>query len=76
MRYLLDTNACIVHLRSVGGSAIATRLAALAPGDVAVCAVVVAELTYGALRSQKRGKNLADVEHFVAARCRSTTPRQ
>lgn len=41
-------------------------LAAVSPLDVALCSVVIAELRFGALRSQNRAKNMADVEQFVS----------
>jgi tRNA(fMet)-specific endonuclease VapC len=66
MQYLLDTNACIVHLRSGGAGSVSARLASASPRDVALCSVVVAELVFGALRSQNKAKNLADVAHFAA----------
>ena len=53
--YLLDTNACIRFLRDAN-SAVARRLATVDIQEVAVCAVVKAELYYGARRS-------ADPEH-------------
>lgn len=64
MIYLLDTNACVGHLRSAGQSSISDRLRGLAPGDVTICSVVKAELVYGAYRSRNAQKNLAQVRQF------------
>lgn len=48
--YLLDTNACIQFLRDAD-SAVARKLATVDIQEVALCAVVKAELYYGAHRS-------------------------
>ena len=65
MIYLLDTNICIVFLRgrSVGVTRTLQRVQA---DDIALCAVVVAELYEGAYRSAQRAHNLAKVAEFVA----------
>jgi tRNA(fMet)-specific endonuclease VapC len=65
--HLLDTNTCIVYLRKGESSPIAARLAASTPGSVVLCSVVVAELLYGAERSDQRTKTLADVHNFCQA---------
>ncbi len=64
MKYLLDTNACINHLRSPGNVGIGRKLADANPSDVVLCSVVKAELIYGALRSRETAKNLAYLERF------------
>jgi tRNA(fMet)-specific endonuclease VapC len=51
VKYLLDTNACVAHLRSAGRSKVSQRLASITAGDVVLCTVVSAELLYGAHRS-------------------------
>lgn len=64
MRYLLDTNACIVYLnRPISG--VRQRLESLSPADIAVCSVVKAELFYGAMRSNNPTRNLALQEAFL-----------
>jgi tRNA(fMet)-specific endonuclease VapC len=64
MIYLLDTNTCIAYLR--GRSArVAQALREAQPEDIALCAVVVAELFEGAHRSVQREHNLARVAEFV-----------
>ena len=65
MRFLLDTNACVDHLRSRGTSTLSRRFAAAA-NDVGVCTVVRTELMFGALRSRNVQKNVADVRSFLA----------
>jgi len=66
MKYLLDTNACITHLRSPANAGIGQRLADVSASDVVLCSVVKAELIFGALRSRETAKNLAHVERFSA----------
>ena len=65
MTHLLDTNTCIVHLRSGGTSVVSRRLAS-AQGQVALCSIVVAELLFGAYRSRDVTANLAEVNGFCA----------
>jgi tRNA(fMet)-specific endonuclease VapC len=60
---LLDTNACIAHLRGIGR--VTERLRALAPPDVAVCSVVRSELMFGAARSRDPARERAVVEAFL-----------
>lgn len=66
MKYLLDTNTCIQHLRHGKQSPVAAHLATVNAGDAVLCAVVVGELLFGALRSQNPSKNLAEVNAFRA----------
>ncbi|MBA3273351.1 MAG: PIN domain-containing protein [Chthoniobacterales bacterium] len=65
MKYLLDTNACIVHLRSKGKSIVSSRIIS-AGNDIAVSAIVCEELFYGALRTPSPTKSLADVKAFLS----------
>ena len=64
MRYLLDTNACIVCLRRKPSSVVA-RLRGLRPDEVAVCTIVRAELLFGAARSRDPVNERALVERFL-----------
>ena len=66
MKYLLDSNACIVHLRSGGTSRVSQRITTAAVGDIAICSSVREELLFGALISAKPQQNLADVESFMS----------
>ena len=66
MKYLLDTNACVAHLRSGGKSKVSQKLVSSSAGDVVLCSVVVAELLYGAKRSADVARNLAEVKRFVS----------
>jgi predicted nucleic acid-binding protein len=56
MNYLLDTNVWINVLRRLTAS-LAARFHALAPADIRICSVVVAELRHGCLRSAKPAAN-------------------
>jgi len=64
VKYLLDTNACIAHLRGVGK--VAQRLRSLVPADVAVCSIVRSELMFGAARSRDPVRERGVVEAFLA----------
>jgi len=66
VKYLLDTNTCIELLRLGGSSPVAAHLAAAAPDDVSLCSVVVAELLFGALRSNSPASSLATVRMFAS----------
>lgn len=63
--FLLDSNACI---RILNGSspAVAARLQATKPSEVRLCAVVKAELVYGARKSARVEDNLQLLERFFA----------
>ena len=61
MRYLLDTNVVIEIIRDPGGAP-AQRLRTLAPADVAVSAIAMHELYYGAQKSARVQANLAVVD--------------
>jgi tRNA(fMet)-specific endonuclease VapC len=62
--HLLDTNACVNHLRYGEGSNIRARLSTAVPGSVVLCSVVLAELPYGAHRSARRTQTLTQVHDF------------
>jgi tRNA(fMet)-specific endonuclease VapC len=66
VKNLLDTNACVTHLRSGGRSKVSQRLATSAAGDVVLCSVVTSELLYGAHRSANAARNLVEVKKFLA----------
>lgn len=64
MSYLLDTSACITHLRSRPPSQVTARIGAAGAATVFLCSVVKAELKYGALRSRDPADSLAQLERF------------
>ena len=61
--FLLDTNVCIRILNG-SSAAVAGRLQATAPADVRLCAVVKAELLYGARKSARVDENLRLLRRF------------
>lgn len=64
MTYLLDTNACIVHLRSKGQSRVSQKLLSLPVGEVALCSIVKAELWAGIFRVHDPARARAELEAF------------
>jgi len=64
--WLLDTNACVCHLRGGSSSRVAKRLGEKRSDEVALCSVVRAELIFGALRSRDSTANLAKVARFLS----------
>lgn len=65
MRYLLDTNACI-RLLNNSSPPLVTRLQQTDPSDVMLCAVIKAELVYGAYHSERAAENLRVLARFYA----------
>jgi tRNA(fMet)-specific endonuclease VapC len=63
--YLLDTSPCIEILRD-RSSKIRQQLEKHDPTDIYLCSIVVAELLYGARKSDHVAKNLALVKEFCA----------
>ena len=66
MKFLLDTNTCIHCMRKKGNPLVLARLATHPPGDIALCAIVVAELRYGAEASADPPEEHAKVDAFAA----------
>ena len=65
MNYLLDTNICVFVIRQKS-QAIVRRLRTHDAGDLGISAVTLAELRYGAGKSQDPAKNHAALDAFVA----------
>jgi tRNA(fMet)-specific endonuclease VapC len=63
MIYLLDTNACIHHLK-FADSPITRKLTIHLP-ETAVCSVTIAELFYGAMRSNNPTQSLRVQQEFL-----------
>ncbi|MGB3200357.1 MAG: type II toxin-antitoxin system VapC family toxin [Nodosilinea sp.] len=64
MRYLLDTNVCVMFLN--GRSALVRDRLLSTPTDaMAICSVVKAELFYGALRSKNLAQTLERQQLFL-----------
>lgn len=64
MIYLLDTNACIHHLK-FSNSPVTRKLVTLRSTDIAVCSVTKAELFYGAMRSNNPTDALRSQQEFL-----------
>jgi tRNA(fMet)-specific endonuclease VapC len=66
MMHLLDTNTCVEFLRRGRSTPLAARLLARPAGSVVLCSVVIAELLYGAERSNDPPKVCGEVATFTA----------
>lgn len=64
MRYLLDTNVCVVYLNG-RSTAVRDRLLATPLAEMAVCSVVKSELFYGAMRSNNPTRTLERQQKFL-----------
>jgi tRNA(fMet)-specific endonuclease VapC len=64
MTYVLDTNTCIAALRD--DAAVLSRLLRVPPDRVAVSAMTVAELWFGALKSDHPARGRATADAFLA----------
>ena len=62
--YMLDTNTCI-HLIKYRPEALSARMSGLSLDDVAVSAIVLAELWYGVALSRKKRHNEAALKDFL-----------
>jgi tRNA(fMet)-specific endonuclease VapC len=62
--YFLDSNTCIYFLNGKHES-IKRRILSTPPNDIAIPAVVKAELLFGAYKSKKRRENLEKLEKFL-----------
>jgi tRNA(fMet)-specific endonuclease VapC len=65
MRYLLDTNVCVMYLNGRSTS-VRDRLHSISLAEMAVCSIVKAELFYGAMRSNNPTRTLARQREFLA----------
>lgn len=64
MRYLLDTNVCVVYLNGESMT-VRQRLQAMDLEEVAVCSVVKTELFYGAMRSVNPNESWRKQQRFL-----------
>jgi len=64
MKYMLDTNICIGLIRQKPQKLI-RRLTRCEPGDVGVSSITIAELAYGANKSNQAEQNLSALEQFL-----------
>jgi tRNA(fMet)-specific endonuclease VapC len=64
MKYLLDTNVCIIYLKGRNLN-LKQRLDAVPIEEIVVCSVVKAELFYGAMKSANPERNFALQQAFL-----------
>jgi len=64
MKYMLDTNICIGLIRQKPQKLI-QRLTRCEPGEVGVSSITIAELTFGANKSNQVEQNLFALEQFL-----------
>jgi len=65
MKWLLDTNACI-HILNGTSAPVIARFRACSPLELTLCAIVKAELLYGARKSRRVAENIAHLDRFFA----------
>lgn len=65
MRFLLDSNTCIEHLRRAGSRALKRRLLSADPSDIAVSVITVFELRIGARRQGAPVDEAAVIDLFL-----------
>jgi len=63
LKYLLDTNACIVYIRN-SQSGVRHKLELLPKSETAICSIVKAEMFYGSMKSQNPKGSLAVQQKF------------
>lgn len=66
MRYLLDTNVCVMYLNGRSAS-VRDCFNSISTEEMAVCSVVKAELFYGAMRSNDPTRTLKRQQDFLAS---------
>jgi tRNA(fMet)-specific endonuclease VapC len=64
MPYLLDTNICIYIIKKKPASVL-EKFDSIKPGEIAISAITVAELEYGAVKSSNPAKNLLALNKFL-----------
>lgn len=64
MKYLLDTNVCIVYLKGRSLN-LRQRLEAIVIEEIVVCSIVKAELYFGAIKSANPERNFALQQAFL-----------
>ncbi|MEH2436393.1 MAG: type II toxin-antitoxin system VapC family toxin [Nostoc sp.] len=65
MKFLLDTNTCIIYMRGKNFT-FKQKLETTVTKDIAVCSIVKAELFYGAMKSANPKRNLTLQQEFLA----------
>ena len=65
MEFMLDTNICIYVIKQQPKSVI-QRFTALSVGDLGISVITLAELEYGASKSNQPARNRAALEEFIS----------
>ena len=65
MTYFLDTNICIYHLND-SAPCVSDRLERMSLQDIKIPSIVMAELLYGAEKSDRREQNLDRCREFLS----------
>ena len=65
LKFLLDTNACIVYIKN-SRSSVRLKLESLLRSEIAVCSIVKAEMFYGSMKSQSPQSSLATQQIFFS----------
>jgi len=65
MKFLLDTNTCIVYMRGKNLN-LKQRLESIIISDIFVCSVVKAEMFYGSMKSANPERNYRLQQEFLA----------
>ena len=65
MKFLLDTNTCIIYMRGKN-TTLKQKLESTATKYIAVCSIVKAELFYGAMKSANPERSLTLQQEFLA----------
>ncbi len=65
MRYMLDTNACIVFMRGKN-QVLANKLSACQLGDLCISSITLSELLFGVYRSSDPVRNRGSLNKFLA----------
>ena len=63
--YLLDTNICI-YIINKRPKKVAEKISSMAPQDIKISSVTVAELEYGASKSNHRNQNRTALYNFLS----------
>ncbi|MEO0852560.1 MAG: type II toxin-antitoxin system VapC family toxin [Cyanobacteria bacterium J06648_11] len=64
MQYLLDTNICIYLIKQEPPQVL-SRFSSLAPSDIGISSITVAELEFGVCKSQQQEKNRNALLQFL-----------
>ena len=64
MRFLLDTNICIYVIKQKPTSVL-QHFQTYSPSDIRISTITIAELRYGAVKSQRTQQNIVALEQFL-----------